>query len=233
MKKKLKKKNNKILAYIPARSGSKGIKNKNILLYKNKPLLLHTLKFANNLKNVYPFVSTDSIHYLKIVKKFQKNHCHYIRPKKYAQDNSLIQSGLKHALKWLKSKKKIEFDNIILLQPTSPNRTTTFFNQLIKKYIKNKNNSLMTIKLSSEHPEIMIKMKRNKNWNFLTKHNFQKEGRQYYKKFYIIDGSFYIFSSKFFYKYNNFFKENKTCIEFNNQKNNIDIDYKKDLEFKR
>ena len=231
MKKEFKKKNKKILAYIPARSGSKGLKNKNILLYKNKPLIIHTLKFANSLNNVFPFVSTDSPKYLAIVKKYQKNHFEYLRPKKYSKDNSLTQSGLKHALKWLKKEKNMEFDNIILLQPTSPNRSKKKINYIIKKFLRNKSQSLMTVKQSLEPPEILINLK--KKWNFLVKHNFQKEGRQYYKKFYAIDGGFYIFSRKFFLKYNNFFKEGQTDIEVNNIKNNIDIDYKKDLIIKK
>lgn len=230
MRRNLKKKNNKILAYIPARSGSKGIKNKNILLYKNKPLIFHTLKFARNLNNVFPFVSTDSPKYLDIVKNYQKKHFDYLRPKKYAKDNSLVQPGLKHALKWLKREKNMEFDNIILLQPTSPNRSIKFYNKIIKKYLKQKYQSLITVKPLIDNPEIMVNMKTASKWNFLVKHNFRKGGRQYYKKFYKLDGNFYIFSKKFFQTYNCFFKENITRIEINYQKNNIDIDTKIDLD---
>ena len=39
-----------IVAIIPARSGSKGIKNKNIMIYKNKPLIYHSIKSALKLK---------------------------------------------------------------------------------------------------------------------------------------------------------------------------------------
>ena len=56
----------KILAYIPARSGSQGIKNKNMAILKKKPLIYYTLNIAKKItKDVYPFVSTDS-------KKMQK-----------------------------------------------------------------------------------------------------------------------------------------------------------------
>ena len=123
----------------------------------------------------------------------------------------------------------MEFDNIILLQPTSPNRSVKFFNEILKKYLKQKYQSLITVKPSIDNPEIMVNMKTTSKWNFLVKYNFQKGGRQYYKKFFKLDGNFYIFSNKFFRKNNSFFKENVTHIEINYEKNNIDIDTKMDL----
>ena len=64
-------KNNKILVVIPARSGSKGIKNKNIKNVKNKPLLVHSINYAKKCKFVDEIiVSTDSQKYAKISKKF-------------------------------------------------------------------------------------------------------------------------------------------------------------------
>ena len=60
----------KIVAIIPARKGSKGIKNKNIILYKNRPLLYHSIKSALKLKKIDKvLVSTDS----KNLKILQKN----------------------------------------------------------------------------------------------------------------------------------------------------------------
>ena len=96
----------KILAYIPARSGSQGIKNKNMVILKKKPLVFYTLNIVT--KDVYPFVSTDS-------KKIQK-YCgkmgfkiNYIRPKKLSTNNSTIYSGIRHALNWLDKNKKKNF----------------------------------------------------------------------------------------------------------------------------
>ena len=60
-------KNNKILAIIPARSGSKGIKNKNIIKIKNKPLLSYSIIYAKKCKLVDEIiVSTESTKYAKI-----------------------------------------------------------------------------------------------------------------------------------------------------------------------
>ena len=73
---------------IPARSGSKGVKNKNIIKFKNKTLIRHTLDFAKKLSFVSKIViSTDSFIYLnksKISKKYYNN----LRPKKLSKDNS-------------------------------------------------------------------------------------------------------------------------------------------------
>ena len=76
----------------------------------------------------------------------------------------------------------------------------------------------------------MINLKSKKQWNFLVKHNFQLEGRQAFKKYYIIDGNFYMFSKDFLLRTNSYFKENETYIEINKQKKNIDIDSIDDLK---
>ena len=56
-----------IVALIPARSGSKGIPNKNIKLYKGKPLMVHSIDIANKSKYITDvYVSTDSIQYQNI-----------------------------------------------------------------------------------------------------------------------------------------------------------------------
>ena len=56
----------KILGYIPARIGSKGIKRKNLAKLNGKPLIYYTVKFAKKMRpSIYPFVSTDSKKILK------------------------------------------------------------------------------------------------------------------------------------------------------------------------
>ena len=128
----------KILAYIPARSGSQGIKNKNMTILKKKPLIYYTLNIAKKItKDVYPFVSTDS-------KKIQK-YCeeiglktNYIRPKKLSTNNSTMFSGICHALHWLHKNKKKTFDAVLLLQPTSPLRDRKELKLAISQFKKKK-----------------------------------------------------------------------------------------------
>ena len=71
----------KIVAIIPARKGSKGIKNKNIILYKNRPLLYHSIKSALKLKKIDKvLVSTDSKKFKTIAEKYGATVI--LRPKK-------------------------------------------------------------------------------------------------------------------------------------------------------
>ena len=73
----------KILAFVPARGGSKSIKNKNMVLLNRKPLIFYTLNILKKLKkNTIPFISTDNKKIKKYCEKmgFKNN---YIRPKVY------------------------------------------------------------------------------------------------------------------------------------------------------
>ena len=61
----------KVVCLIPARSGSQGIKNKNIKKFNNKPLIYYSINFAKSLEFVDKIIfSTDSRRYLSIAKKY-------------------------------------------------------------------------------------------------------------------------------------------------------------------
>ena len=77
-----------IITIIPARKGSKSIKNKNIINYKGKPLIYHSIKTALKSKLINTVVvSTDSKKYQSMVIKFGAS-APFLRPNKYSNDNS-------------------------------------------------------------------------------------------------------------------------------------------------
>ena len=63
----------------------------------------------------------------------------------------------------------------------------------------------------------MINLK-SKEMEILVKHNFQLEGRQAFKKYYIIDGNFYMFTKKFLLKTNSYLKKMKLLLKLINKK---------------
>ena len=95
-----------ILGIIPARSGSKGITNKNIIKIKNQNLISYSIKSAKKSRLLTDkIVSTDSIKIAKISKK-ELIDVPFLRPKKLASDRSLIVDTLLYCLKKMEKLKK-------------------------------------------------------------------------------------------------------------------------------
>ena len=91
--------NPKILCVIPARGGSKGIRNKNIKKLKKKELIFYTIDFAMNFKDVLDIVvSTDSKKIQNIVNKKYINLIKNLRPKRLATDDALTTDVIKYEL---------------------------------------------------------------------------------------------------------------------------------------
>ena len=110
------------IAIIPARSGSKGIKDKNIRKIKGFPLIAYSIaaaKLCGDITRV--IVSTDSEEYARI-SVFFGAEVPFLRPKDLSGDSSLDIEYLKHALKELKSIDGYIPDQIVLLIPTTPIR---------------------------------------------------------------------------------------------------------------
>ena len=111
----------RVIAVIPARSGSKGLPGKNIKPLCGKPLIAWSIKQALKSKHIDEIcVSTDSEEIIKIARDFGANP-NFKRPAELAQDDSTTTDVLLHALEEYKKINK-HFDIIVCLQPTSPTR---------------------------------------------------------------------------------------------------------------
>ena len=88
----------KILCIIPARSGSKGIKNKNIKMFNDKPLIIWTIEQALESKyEMKIIVSTDSSEYKRICDKYYPGLVPFLRPSEISDDLSTDFEFLNHA----------------------------------------------------------------------------------------------------------------------------------------
>ena len=133
----------KYLIIIPARKLSKRVKNKNIKLLNKKPLYVWTLKELNKIKKKYDCViSSDSEQIIQGAKKMGFNSIK--RPKKLATDNSKIIDTIKYLLNIYK-KRNIFYENIILLQVTSPLRKINDIFKSIKIFEKTKCDTLFSV----------------------------------------------------------------------------------------
>ena len=107
--------NTKILCIIPARSGSKGIVDKNIMDFKGKPLLSWSIEQAQQSKyskNMKIIVSTDSEKYAEISKRYGAQ-VPFIRPTNISGDMSTDFECIKHCVDWLKENENYGIKNNI------------------------------------------------------------------------------------------------------------------------
>ena len=185
-----------ILAIIPARAGSKGIKNKNIINIHGKPLISYTIKSAKKSKLITNLIgSTDSIKIKKIFEKYNVD-VPFLRPKKFATDKSLIIKTLFFCLKKVEKINKKKYEYVVLLQPTAPNREKNEIDNCINKIIKKKADSLISLSLLDEpHPYKLKKISRGLAYDYL-KNGKNNYPRQSLPKLYKPSGNIYIFKRK-------------------------------------
>ena len=179
---------NKVAILIPARGGSKGIKNKNLKIFNKKPLIYWSIKQALDSKfssDIY--VTSDSTNILNYAKKF--NIKTISRPKHLAKDGSSTEDAILHFIK----KSKIFYDNIILLQPTSPLRKKNDINNAYNLFMKKKCNSLFSV---SSFSDFTVWKQSNKKIVPFSYNPNSRLGRQKQTKYFIENGSIYIFKSK-------------------------------------
>jgi len=128
------------LAVIPARGGSKGIPGKNIIDFLGKPLIAHSIDAAMKSKYVDKvIVNTDDNKISSISTSYGADVI--IRPKELASDTSPTIDVLLHTLSLL----DIEYDAVVLLQPTSPLRREIHIDKAIEMYDKSGLSSLASI----------------------------------------------------------------------------------------
>lgn len=195
-------KNKKILAIIPARGGSKGIPRKNIRLLAGKPLITFTIKTA--LKSRYldrVVVSTEDEEIAKISKKYGAEIVE--RPQKLATDKAETIDVIFHTLEYLKTE-GYEPNIIVLLQPTSPLRTTNDIDKAIELFLKNKCESVISI-CESEHSPYWLFKREKKYLKSIFGLRYLKHRRQDLSKVYIPNGAIFITTPKVLNKYKNFY----------------------------
>jgi len=213
----------KILSIIPARGGSKGIPLKNLKLINGKTLLEYSVNSSLKSKFINKtIVSSDND---RILLKSKKLGAEIItRPKYLATDSSKLEPVIEHCLKNLKLKQNYVPDIIVLLQNTSPLRTTKHIDDALNLFLNSKFDSL----LSGYNSHYFIWEKKNNNVLPINYNPKKRPNRQNTSNQYVENGAIYVT------KYSAF-KKSKCRISgkigfFEMPKElSIDIDTKSDL----
>ena len=140
----------KIIAIIPARSGSKGLRDKNIIELCGHPLIYYTIKAAED-SNCFEtiMVSTDSERYAEVARKCG-GEVPFLRSEEMSGDNAGSWDTVREVLNGYKEIGK-DFDYVALLQPTSPLRSAEDIKGVVDLLAKDEVNAVVTV-TEVEHP---------------------------------------------------------------------------------
>jgi CMP-N,N'-diacetyllegionaminic acid synthase len=185
--------NNKILAIIPARSGSKGLPGKNLKPLLGKPLVTWSIEAASLSPSIDSIVlSTDDQKIANIGEKIGAR-VPFVRPLDLSGDTASSIDVVLHALDFLETAGE-KFDIVVLLEPTSPQRDWGDIEQALDLLIKSGASSVVGVTQAQEsHPDFMYRLQRDlKLKPFIKKVGSAHIRRQDIEPLYYLEGSIYI-----------------------------------------
>jgi N-acylneuraminate cytidylyltransferase len=140
-----------MLVVIPARGGSKGIPGKNTKLLAGRPLIAYAIDCARAVaEEIDICLSTDAPE-IKQVAESEGLYVPFLRPDHLAEDTSGTYEVLLHALDYYAAAGQ-EYDDLLLLQPTSPLRRPEHVREAVVAYRDKKPEMLVSVKESSANP---------------------------------------------------------------------------------
>lgn len=214
----------KRIAIIPARSGSKGLKDKNILDICGKPLIAYSIEAAVNSKQFDKIiVSTDSEKYGKISEQYGAEIIY--RGDKLSDDKATTFMVIEDLLKRI----NFNIDYFVLLQPTSPMRTEVHIKEAIEKF-ENKIDDfdfLVSVK-EAKHGSVLVKPIEEDGSLKYFNTDFSNYRRQYYKE-YSPNGAIFIGKIRAYKRQRHFFGA-KSLAYIMNDIDSLDIDNELDYE---
>ena len=207
-----------LLAIIPARGGSKRILRKNIKMLAGKPLISWTIDVAKKVKCIDEiFVSTDNLEIANI----SESHgivVPFLRPAKLSKDNSKSIDLVLHALENFR-----RYDWVLLLQPTSPLRSSLDIENIYKLCIESNASSAVSICEISKNSEWLYKI--NNDQKLLPFQNYNEDifSKKISSNIFTLNGALYLTKTEFLKKHKSFINED-TLGYVMPKENSVDID---------
>lgn len=208
--------NKNLICFIPARSGSSRLKDKNLKKIDNQTLTEITIQHAiksNIFKKENIILSSDSKKILNIGKKFGINCVE--RSKKNSKKFSKVEKSITEFNKKLK-KNELKYEGIVLLQVTSPLRKISTLKKFVNHCIKKKINHCLTVTLLSGHISKYSK-------RYFNSFNNKREMTQVMEPYLYENSLLYYVSKKFFEKHEKIYPKKDWNYFITNKYESIDI----------
>lgn len=218
----------KNIAIIPARSGSKGVKDKNIRNLAGKPLMAHTIDAAiqsGQFDEV--MVSTDSERYAEIAREYGAN-VPFLRSETTATDTASSWDMVEEVLSKYEELGK-SFDTFCLLQPTSPLRNAEDISKAYSLYREKADFAVVSVCEAEHSPLWCGHLPETQEFTSFIDAESMKQ-RQAGGKFYRLNGAIYIVNIKKFRK-DRFLYQRGSFAYIMSQNRSVDIDTEMDFLF--
>ena len=223
----------KVLAFIGARKGSKGLPLKNIRSFLGKPLIAWSIEAALQSQFVTKLiVSTDCSEIARVAQSAGAD-VPFLRPVQLGTDDASIKEVILHALDFLEKKQGESFDYIILLQPTSPLRTVKHIDEAMQHYFDRKKtmtDTLVSVKKVSDKMAWLMHPNKDGYIHFCILNDLTEDiRRQAFNGYYLPNGSIFISPVSTFNKHG-FYNEHTLFYEMDDH-SSVDIDTLQEFEF--
>jgi CMP-N,N'-diacetyllegionaminic acid synthase len=217
----------KLLAVIPARGGSKRLPRKNILDLAGKPLIAWTIEAALGSKYIdRVIVSTDDKEIATISKKYGAD-VPFMRPSELATDEAKSVDVVLHLLEKLK-KIREKYDYIILLQPTSPLRTTQNIDDSVELLQARKSDAVISV-CKVEHSPLWCNLIPDDDLSNFLDHSILNKRSQDLEQYYRLNGAIYLCNAEKLKEEKAFFLKNRCSAYKMNRESSVDIDSRMDF----
>ena len=184
-----------ILAFIPARAGSKGLRHKNTRSFAGKPLVCWTIDAARGSKYIdRTLVSTDGARIAKVARAAGAD-VPFMRPAALATDSASILHAIWHATDWLAKNEGSSYDYVIMLQPTSPLRSAKHIDQAIEHYFNNRKterDTLVSVTIAPKAVVWLLEKNTSGYLDFCFPLTAQKLRRQASPRYYLPNGVIFL-----------------------------------------
>lgn len=220
----------KNIAIIPARSGSKGLKDKNIKELAGKPMLAYTIEAAIKSRcfdEVH--VSTDSELYAEIAQKYGAK-VPFIRAMELAGDTIGTWDVVRMVLEKYKKDYSVSFESIALLQPTSPLRKEQHIVEAYRLFEEKEADFLVGVCQAEHNPLWMNTLQENQSMDQFINLSLLSGHRQGLPVYYQINGAIYIGKVQYILNNVDYYRE-RSYAYIMDKVASVDVDDELDFAF--
>ena len=213
----------KVLAIVPARGGSKRLPGKNRLILNNKPLIAWSIEAGLNSRYVDRVIVSTDDQEIADISKVWGAEVPFIRPQELASDHATTVDTIIHALNSVESGTE-NFDYVLLLQPTSPLRTSKHIDEAVEMMLEKCADSIVGVTEVSHPIEWSNTLPDNLSMDdFISKEAYFTRSQDFPKR-YQINGAIYLIKKESLIASGRMISEVNSIAYIMKKNDSVDID---------